>query len=377
MRICSGRGGVNNVRLLSFRGCGDLNEVISGDAVVVPSSASVRMAICMTMLAAQRGVPIMHVMFPFGPWTNLFYPLVPRWLQWVQLFGKVSVNQGPNNVLRQLIGDCDEFIDKLKGVVGINILNSDLRREVARVSCLINTLTSTPHVYEDDNPKPNSLRLELSKGELRLLVDNTLIESVRLRTNPTYSRDISNNEAVNMDRVRKLIEAILNCVGDEDDTVDQMIRFFGFRVMDIEDGGDYVIDTNTIYHGIHNLPVRVEIPYCVQVEVLHAVAEEKSGCRSVLAKAVELAFEQLRLRAAYVPTAPYKCDVVIPTTDRIVLRGGKKLLTMDKKAHELWLKYGLDSELITNDRFRNPSNSELDHAIIQLYAFTKILNQAP
>ncbi len=51
-----------------FRGCEDLNEEINSDAVVIPSSASVRMAICMTRLATQRGgVPIMHIMFPFGP----------------------------------------------------------------------------------------------------------------------------------------------------------------------------------------------------------------------------------------------------------------------------------------------------------------------
>ncbi len=259
----------------------------------------------------------------------------------------------------------------------INILNSNLKREVARISCLINTLVSTPHVYADGNVKPNSLRLELNKGELRLLIDDTLVESIRLRTNSTCSCNVGSDETVNVDRVRELIKAVFNCASDKDyDDVDELIDFFGFRVMDLEDGGDYVIDTNMVYHGIHNLPVKVEIPYCVQVEVLHAATQKKRGCGPVLAKAVELAFEQLRLNAAYVPTAPYECDVVLPTTDRVAL-SGKKLLTMDRRAHELWQRYGLNSELITRDRLKvpEPKSPELYHAIIQLYAFTKILNQ--
>ena len=255
-------------------------------------------------------------------------------------------------------------------------MNSNLKREVARISCLLNTLVTTPHVYADGDVKPHSLGLELSRGELKLLIDNTLVEGVRLRTKPIYERSMRSDEAVNMDKVKRLIEAVFNCVGGEyEDYVNNMVYFFGFKTIDLEDG-DYVIDTNMIYSGIHNLPIRVEIPYCAQVEVFHAVAEKKYGCESVLAKAVELAFEQLRLNAAYVPTAPYMCDVALPTTDRVAL-SGKKILTMDKRAHELWLRYGLDSELITYDMFREvePNSPQLIYAMIQLYAFAKIFNQ--
>ncbi len=179
------------------------------------------------------------------------------------------------------------------------------------------------------------------------MVDNIPIESIRLRTNPTYNRSIGSDKAVDIDGgVRRLIEAIFNCISNEDAKyVDQMINFFGFRIINLEDG-DYVIDTNMIYHGIHNLPVKVEILYCAQVEVLYAAAEKKHGCESILVKAVELAFEHLRLNAAYVPTAPYECDVVLPTTDRVAL-SGKRILTMDRGTRamaEVWTGFRINNQ---------------------------------
>lgn len=69
-----------SVKALSDPEGGEVPE-IKNDTVLVPSAGSVVYILRTLKQAIQEDTHVVHVLFGFGPWEGLFYPLVPRMIQ--------------------------------------------------------------------------------------------------------------------------------------------------------------------------------------------------------------------------------------------------------------------------------------------------------
>ena len=309
-----------------------LRNMVDGETVVFPTSASLAVAIAMTHIASEKGAYIGHVYFPFGPWTGLHYPYVPRFIQ------RVLFAERPPPGLREEVDP-----EAARSLPGRPMGLPELRAEVAAVSYRFNVAVGRPYLYDDREPRV-CLRCEPGRG-LSLLVDGVEVDSAGVpRPEGGSAKALPRYEHCVGDRPDKDLDDILTCAFSCRN--DQLASMLGYRIPCLEQGKRYIIDTSALYHGIHNVAGEHDllVPYCVHVEVLHALAEgirDKPGhCNVVLPRLLWLAYEVVRAHSGYVPTHPYKCDVVLPTADPELLRDAT-LLTDDRRAIDAWMRTAL------------------------------------
>jgi len=353
------------------------SELEGRRGLAVPTSGSLLGAVALTVAACRTGASVGHVLFPFGPWRGLFYPYVPRYLQPIQVLGERAQVRGPNldwdGALRYLGERCAAW--------------PRLLRRVAEVCVELNR--SLPQAWVDSSELPAlalELRVGVEEGRLvRRLLLKTGVSTVELLRLPArrVREEVSaptRSWVVDARSDRRLFEefashALAAVAGAERcEDVGWLYRLVGFELLDLPEGR-YVIDTNLVYQGVHNLArpggPAILVPYCVHAEILNRVAESKRECDRLAAEALLLAYELLEWYASRVPSEPYRCDVSIPAIDPELVRGST-VLTSDRRAYELWRRMALSSyarvEYAGGERFRGADEAEAHFALIQLAA---------
>ncbi|MEM1509204.1 MAG: hypothetical protein QXY49_00630 [Thermofilaceae archaeon] len=369
----------------------DLQEAITvleqalkqGKAIAIPTSGSLLGAVSLTLAASRTGSDIGHVLFPFGPWTGLFYPYVPRYLQPMQVLG-----DHPAPRLHSF--NKDMAVAYLDGEAG-DFTQSRLLKRLARICVDFNLSLQRLWINDSEIPK---LVLELSEEMIedkwltRLLLKTftSTLELCRLRevklkrgvtpsprrvgieADPQLKRELF--AEFTGQAFAAIARAQSPCRG-----LEWMYKLAGFSVLDLKPGETYLIDTNLVYQGVHNTAKaggpRVLIPYCVHAEVLNKVAESKHYCEKLTAEALLLAYEVLEAYAGKVPSMPYKCDVAIPAVEPELIKNAL-ILTSDRRAFELWNRLILSKyariALVEEGFFRPPNLSEAHYALLQLAA---------
>ncbi len=344
-----------------------LRDMVDGETAVFPTSASLAVAIAMTRVASEKDAYIGHVYFPFGPWTGLHYPYVPRFVQRI-----LFVERQPPGLRKEVDPEAVRSLpEKPSGL-------PELRAEVAAVSYKFNVEVGGPYLYNDRGPRV-CLKCEPGRG-LSLYVDGVKVDGVGAprpgggpdRTLKQYEHCVGDGPGSNL---YDLLACAFSCRND------QLASMLGYTVPRLEQGRKYVVDTSALYRGIHNVAGEHDllVPYCVHVEVLHALAEgvrdKPEWCGAVLARLLWLAYEVVRAHSGHVPTHPYKCDVVLPTADPELLRD-TILLTDDRRAAEAWKKTALrryaDIETI-GDKMQAAGGPTHIYAVFQTLAAAKLI----
>ncbi len=347
-----------------------LRDMVDGETAVFPTSASLAVAIAMTRVASEKDAYIGHVYFPFGPWTGLHYPYVPRFVQRI-----LFVERQPPGLRKEVDPEAVRSLpEKPSGL-------PELRAEVAAVSYKFNVEVGGPYLYNDRGPRV-CLKCEPGRG-LSLYVDGVKVDGVGAprpgggpdRTLKQYEHCVGDGPGSNL---YDLLACAFSCRND------QLASMLGYTVPRLEQGRKYVVDTSALYRGIHNVAGEHDllVPYCVHVEVLHALAEgvrDKPGhCNVVLPRLLWLAYEVVRTHSGYVPTHPYKCDVVLPTADPELLRDAT-LLTDDRRAIDAWMRTALPRyvgiEAIA-DRMCAATGPTHVYAVFQTVATARLLANA-
>ncbi|MCX8181010.1 MAG: hypothetical protein N3E41_06510 [Thermofilaceae archaeon] len=351
-----------------------------GKAIAVPTSGSLLGAVALSAVASRVEADLGHVLFPFGPWTGFFYPYIPRYLQPVQVLGNPPEPRKPSF-------DREEATKYLEEKVTF------LPRLLKRVASLCVDLNlSLPLAWVNDQSIPQ-LVLELCKtvkGETlrKTLLLRTTVATVDLcelscmkvargafseRRNCLSAYPLPDRKLFK-EFVKEAFSSIAG-VGKSCEPDEWMYLFTGFELIDLKPDEQYLIDTNLIYFGVHNVVrgvgPRVYVPYCLHVEILDKVAESKRVCEKLIAEALLMAYEVIEANASKVPSAHYKCDIAIPSIDPELVKG-LTVVTADKRAYELWGKLALSKyaklKLVDGSVFRSSSESEAHFALIQLAA---------
>lgn len=351
-------------------------------SIAVPTSGSLLGAVALSIAASIEQSDIAHVLFPFGPWTGLFYPFTPRYLQPIQLLGSAPPPRQP----------------KLDGVAAREYLESELRgwprlrRRIAEVCLELNLSlnqawvndTSTPPLFVElsDKLEDNTVRVDL--------VLRTFTESVNVAT----LRELKDRREAKLESFRvqafpppdvkmfaELSRRILTALARRAcKPPEWLYRFLGFNVLDLDPHGRYVVDTNLVYFGLHNHArpggPSILLPYCTHAEILSKVAESKGACKELEAEILLMAYEALEAHAARIPSAPSRCDVSVPSIEPELLKGST-ILTGDRRAFELWSRLALAKYTrlrhVSHTDFRSADESEAHYAAIQLAAIVREL----
>ncbi|MEM0093474.1 MAG: hypothetical protein QW753_03800 [Thermofilum sp.] len=350
-------------------------------AVAVPTSGSLLGAVSLSIAASVEGADVAHVLFPFGPWTGLFYPYVPRYLQPVQLLGSPPMPRRP-----ELNADAArQYLEELKGL-------PRLRKRIAEICLELNL--SLPQSWVNDDSVP-ALSLELRdkveegvlRTELALRTPTASLTVCRLREFKAgkevrvESFSLPSFPPPNPKHLREFLGKLLTALAKKScDPPEEAHQFLGFSVLDLDPGARYVVDTNMVYRGLHNYArpggPSILLPYCVHAEVLNKVAESKGPCGALKAEILLMAYEVLEAYAGRIPSAPSWCDVSIPSVDPELVKGAT-LLTADKRAFELWSRLALakyaEVRYVSQEDFRGAEESEAHYAAIQLAALAREL----
>ncbi len=380
-----------------------LVKELTADSLAVPTAGSVLGAVALTNAADRVGARIAHVMFPFGPWSGFFYPYIPRYLQPILVLGDpidATLNRFDARNAENFLGTRDNAY-----------INTKLSRAIARACLKLNASLQGAWVNDASVPE---LTLELREE----LGEKDVLCSVYLRT-PTSSVKVcdlaktprqqglrglpvpaSMQQSVKASigtgshsreaLQRLLLEAFYMLAGGRDaclrryeaykeeafkKNLAELYDLLGFEVLNLDPHGVYVVDTNMVYRGVHNLArpggPRIIVPYCVRYEVLDKLARSKSPCMKYQLICVRLALEMLENYASRVPSNPVNCDMAIPAVDPELLKGAT-ILSADRHAVDLWegmvLSKYTEIKYVAEESFRRATTPEAHYAVIQLAA---------
>lgn len=351
-------------------------------SIAVPTSGSLLGAVALSIAASEERADIAHILFPFGPWTGLFYPFVPRYLQPIQLLGSPPQPRRPELDWEA----AREYLEgELRGW-------PRLRRRVAEVCLELNLSlsqawvndTSVPSLFIElsERPHGDAVRVDLN---LRTLTESVSVATLRelkggVGAKPESFR-VQAFPAPDAEIFAELSRRILTALARKACSPPEWLyRFLGFSVLDLDPHGRYVVDTNLVYFGLHNYArpggPSILLPYCTHAEILSKVAESKGACKEIEAEILLMAYEVLEAYAARIPSAPSRCDVSVPSIDPELLKGST-VLTGDRRAFELWSRLALAKYTklrhVSHSDFRSAGESEAHYAAIQLAALVKEL----
>ena len=71
--------GIEEINEISYRN--QFDAAFDEETLLCPTSGSRFYTIVSTDIGKAKGATLVHVMFPYGPWRELYYPFVPRFLQ--------------------------------------------------------------------------------------------------------------------------------------------------------------------------------------------------------------------------------------------------------------------------------------------------------
>ncbi len=296
------------------------DRVEEGGLVLSPTPGSRRLAAAIGMAGVGYGgggeacnTDIVHVDFYWDAWTGLPYPLVPRWLEPLQILNPVY--GPPAEPVAAAIDDA--WARKVASEL------PPLRRAVALLSFNLNSI---------------AYRVVSSMERCNISLE---VRGLEVTVDDVCSPD-SWGDAAN-----ELYDRVSELFGDE------TAMLAGLKLLVYRDNGDskplaeatspIVIDTNLVYRGIHveaYAGLNVVIPYCAYAEVMKAYAEAlKNAERDPKAFArllAGLALQELRRAGTRIaPSPPPPCDTSIPSMDPLVL-SKTVMATADQGAYQLW-----------------------------------------
>ena len=308
------------------------------EVIAAPTPCSRGMACCLGLAASGRlgsgirePITVINVDFYWGPWRGLPYPFVPRCLEPITI-----LHPGPATPRSTV-----ESIDRVVNVNALlEILNLPrLRKEVALEALKLN------------REHRGSVRIE--NGETRCVEPKLLLELVEVQGDRDVKRlttVVSNwcdpgswlrayrwlKEALESE-----LEKVLDLSGPE---VRELLSFSGLQWLSVPSGPS-IVDTNLVYHGLHNVCWEgrsrdIVLPFCARAEILARYYEAKHGKRSVwVDELAHLGLEELKACGVPVaPSPPPPCDSAIPSMEPLLL-DGKKIATLDRRAYEIWRQH--------------------------------------
>jgi hypothetical protein len=252
--------------------------------------------------------------FVFGPWTNYFYPYVPRPTE-----DLVFID--PNRTLNrsQDYGRIKDFPDLYS--------TNPFESYIEKISFKLNQVNSWDGVLELRDKSDRSPLLDSEKFDL-----NDFLNKIYRKLN--ISSNKSNTNSYDR-RKRNLIKETLVLSGA-----------FDLKLKGLDDEGisylsreKVVIDTNMIHYGIHNYELKgLMIPQCVRNEIgVKSVETKRDFIEVGYYNMVEDVLLSVISRSSIIPSDDLMCDIAIPKLDPDLIQDAF-LLTADKKAYERWSK---------------------------------------
>ncbi len=305
--------------------------------VLSPTPGSRRLAAAIGMAGVGIGgdeeacnVDVAHIDFFWDAWSGLPYPLVPRWLEPLQLLNPVV---GPLREPKRLQAS-SSFVDDVAARL------PPLRKAIAYLAYSLNKLVTYNVSFEDINRGCGvELLIRLGGRESAIVNDVCIAESWT-------------------SAVKDLTNILMTLFRDEKggSVVDEVILVAGLRVLTYTDDMQrtrhilelrelrkpVIVDTSLLYRGIHveaYAGLTVLIPYCAYAEVMKNYAEALKphpSLRNIASFLAGLALQELQHAGGkIVPSPPPPCDTSIPSMDPLML-SDTIIATADKGAFELW-----------------------------------------
>lgn len=309
---------------------------VCGRGVTIVSSAGRRLAasLAVASIGGECDIDVAHIHFYWGPWTGLPYPYVPRRLEPLIVMHPV-MGPLPSRETRNAAGRMRDISSADCRLPGGERLGP-LRCSVAELARRINEASGG---WVRGAP-----RLEAECGRILVSLDNG---------DPMPARLCS------VDDVAKLLARLGERVRTWEEEYDrivirQLLPWSGAIPLYIDGlegerrrlepgiGGPLIVDTNLVYHGIHNLVyegLQVIVPECAMSEILKSHAEAiKRGNRDPRSLAASLAYLSLievKGRSNIIPSGPAPCDTGITRIDPMMLSDAM-IATADSGAYRLW-----------------------------------------
>ena len=356
-----------------------IKELVQSIDLVAPTAGSVASAVASSYIAASYGKPIAHVYFPFGYWTGLRYPYVPRPLQPI-----ATIGGGPKPRSEVPLSMRNRFAEPGEDL-------PTLRREVARYALMVNRRLGDPVVNArlgvDVHVEYVEERLGgVTRRCVRLVAYGEAIDGkcseveYRGRDMPMPTQRIVVGADASISRVRELVKHALKAllgagaqdIGEEG-RLEQLYAWAGFAALELDCSRQrIIIDTNLVYQGVHNraptMGSVISVPYCARVEIMNNLAEARTVIDRVLATAASLALEVLDRYCSTVPTQPYKCDPTLPIIDPNIM-ANSCVASRDRRAVDAWRRTALSRLAdVVEPGLSNVPDSDKAYAVMQLYA---------
>lgn len=385
-----------------------LRQALSGDSLAVPTPGSILGAVALTRAADEKGSRLAHVMFPFGVWTGFFYPYVPRYLQPIFLLGSqplITVRARSFNAQA-----AKNFLDDQEN----RYITTRLRKGIAQVSLKLNEALPDAWVNNLSIPEialelrdevvgeniVSTLYLKTTNASVKVCKLKKLRRQPDVRALPAPSQ--SNTRAVISvssptrelvtDFVAKAFYALAGgkekCLRKPEAEkgfkagISEVYRLAGFELLNLDSKGTYVLDTNAVFYGVHNLArqlgPRLVVPYCVRYEVLNKLARSKSPCMKYHTLLARMALEVLESYASRLLSDAIDCDMAIPSIDPELVKGDA-IISADRNAVEIWRSMALSRyasvRLVSEEDFKPAEGPAIHFAMLQLASFLYLLRK--
>lgn len=388
--------GIEEINEISYRN--QFDAAFDEETLLCPTSGSRFYTIVSTDIGKAKGATLVHVMFPYGPWRELYYPFVPRFLQQIVV---LSGDTKPLSEIKDIFDENnsrlleEDWKDKIKG--------KNITKRVGMSSFRYNKLNKKNFV---ENGEENIFDLGIDKyGEIISNdTSNTIINLRILDQFKKYNLSISINDENRTDRDfpnstefrKNFISTTFGIKGINvsDDSKLSPFDIFGILgYLDIdcislgnqrnsleeisEQSKGIIIDTNMIYLGINLYKeAKIMVPYCAYIEIANKRTEMMKGHKDelthIFADILWDALNELLESNPIVPTETFFCDGVIPMMDPLIIRNCT-LLTNDEGAYQHWM--GIFSDWVRVAKAKISKTSSVAKVVFALFLTSSVLQE--
>ncbi len=341
-------------------------ELFDERTILCPTSGSRFYTIIATMIAFKNNSTIVHTLFPYGAWTGMFYPFVPRYLQTIKVIGgSIKPNLNVSGLIRFTGSEI------FNNIASEKFHSKPVTRRVGGSALEINMQDSLN--YTDTTSYPDLSMGMLNDGSLKIPADNEKC-FLKLNFNKKNFRGMisffdGNHFILSKERdtYKKYMEELLQTLfkriyGDKPEqnklmknfSLKDLMGIFGFidifaeddtlnkkELEEITEGKKGIlVDTNLVYLGIlFHKNIKKLIPYCTYVEIANKRAEKlKKDSWTIEFQYANLLWDSLLELvdgSQMLHTEAFFCDGVIPMIDPLLIKNCI-ILTEDEGAYNHW-----------------------------------------
>ncbi len=329
-------------------------------ALISPAGASLA---SMASLVFKR---IAHVSFPFGMWSGLTYPYVPRWFQ--------RLNVISENVER---GGID--VSSFRG----EVIGGKITTSVAEITKKINE--SVRRSCINDECEPIKLKMQIRLMDVKTYKQENIL-NLEIKDETTNIKDaVLEGRRRLREAEEKLYKKKKVSVGGLDSIIWLSGMLSTFPSPEIEDRRKtLILDTSAILLGALNWRARgykVRVPRCALYELIHKYEEAVKPTRGrynlvgLLGKALVNEVKQLGL---LYPSSPDLCDKALLQMDPYLLHN-TYVVTADKGIKMMWDESPLErlAPLVMVEKGAEPEESFPNrfYSVIHAMALFKIIEE--